>query len=120
MPASKVEKEFVSYVIDLMQSIGPVYARAMFGGHGVYLEGLMFALIANNTLFLKVDKALENGFVESGLEPFTYNRQGKEFKMSYFQAPEDALEDSELMNIWANKAYGVELREASKKRKDKN
>ena len=120
MPASKVEKEFVSYVIDLMQSVGPVYAKAMFGGHGIYLEGLMFGLIANNTLYLKVDKELESEFVDSGLEPFTYNRQGKEFKMSYFQAPEDALEDSELMNLWANKAYGAALRAASKKRKIKN
>ncbi len=116
MPVSKPDKEFVSYVVDLMQSVGPVSAKAMFGGHGVYLEGLMFALIADNTLYLKVDKELESEFEGMGLGAFTYNKRGKEFKMSYFQAPEDALEDSEVMNLWACKAYAAALRAASKKR----
>ena len=56
MPPSSVEKEFVSYVVELMQSIGPVHAKAMFGGHGIFLEGLMFGLIADSVLYLKVDK----------------------------------------------------------------
>ncbi len=46
MPVSNQEKEFVTYVVDLMQSIGPVRAKAMFGGHGIFLERLMFGLIA--------------------------------------------------------------------------
>jgi len=43
--------------------------------------------------------------------------KGKEYKMSYYQAPEEALEDSDEMNAWANKAYGVALKAGSKKRK---
>ena len=45
MSASSVDKEFVRYVVDLMQSIGPVYPKSMFGGHGVFLDELMFSLI---------------------------------------------------------------------------
>jgi len=56
MPVSNEEKEFVTYVVDLMQSIGPVRAKGMFGGHGIFLEGLMFGLIADSVLYLKVDK----------------------------------------------------------------
>ena len=120
-PASKVEKEFVSYVVDLMQSIGPVRAKAMFGGHGVFLDELMFALVADNILYLKVDKETENEFKDRGLDAFAYQKKGKEtsykvIKMSYYQVPEEALEDSEEMNLWANKAYSVALRAASKKR----
>lgn len=120
-PASKVEKEFVSYVVDLMQSIGPVRAKAMFGGHGVFLDELMFALVADNILYLKVDKDTENEFKDRGLDAFAYKKKGKEtsykvIKMSYYQVPEEALEDSEEMNLWANKAYSVALRAASKKR----
>jgi len=117
MPVSITQKEFVSYVTDLMQAVGPVYVKGMFGGHGVFLDGLMFGLIADNNLFLKVDKESEDDFKERGLEAFTYIRQGKEFSMSYFQAPEEALEDIEVMNLWANKAYDAALRAASKKRK---
>jgi DNA transformation protein len=117
MPTSNIEKEFVSYVVDLMQSIGPVRAKGMFGGHGIFLEELMFGLVADSTLYLKTDKETEIEFKERGLEAFTYYKKGKEFKMSYYQAPEEALEDSEEMNCWANKAYTTALRAASKKRK---
>ena len=117
MPVSKEEKEFVLYVVDLMQSIGSVRAKGMFGGHGIFLEGLMFGLIADSALYLKVDKETENEFKDRGLEAFTYNKKGKEYKMSYFQAPEEALEDGEEMSMWVNKAYGVALKAASKKRK---
>ena len=117
MPISKVEKEFVAYVVELMQSIGPVRAKGMFGGHGIFLDELMFGLVADSTLYLKADKETESEFKEKGLEAFTYNKKGKAFKMSYYQAPEEALEDSEEMNSWANKAYSVALRAAAKKRK---
>ena len=115
MPTSTSQKEFVSYVIDLMQSTGPVYAKSMFGGHGIYLDGLMFALIADSVLYLKADKETENIFKDKGLEAFTYGKQGKEYKMSYYQAPEEALEDSEEMRSWTNRAYAVALNAASKK-----
>jgi DNA transformation protein len=117
MPASKEEKEFVAYVLDLMGSIGPVHAKSMFGGHGIYLDGLMFGLVADSVLYLKSDEETEKEFKEKGLEAFTYNKKGKEYKMSYYQAPEEALEISEEMNIWANKAYGVALKAAARKRK---
>ena len=114
MPASTSEKEFVSYVVELMQSVGPVHARSMFGGHGIYLDGLMFGLVADSVLYLKTDKVTENAFKDRGLEAFTYSKKGKEFKMSYYQAPAEALEDSEEMHSWANRAYGVALESASK------
>lgn len=117
MPTSNGEKEFVFYVVELMQSIGPVRAKGMFGGHGIFLEGLMFGLVADGILYLKADKNTENEFKEKGLEAFTYYRKGKELKMSYYQAPEEALEDGEEMNVWANKAYSTALRAVSKKRK---
>lgn len=115
MPASQSEKEFVYYIVDLMQSIGPVYSKSMFGGHGIFLDGLMFALVADGVLFLKADKGIEDEFVAQNLEAFTYEKKGKKMKMSYYQAPDEALEDSEEMNLWANKSYSAALRAASKK-----
>jgi len=117
MPTSNAEKEFVSYVVDLMQPIGPVHAKAMFGGHGIFLEELMFGLVADSTLYLKADDETENDFKQKGLEAFTYNKKGKEYKLSYFQAPEETLEDSDQMRVWANKAYASALRAVSKKHK---
>ncbi len=119
MAATKIEKEFVSYLVDLMQSIGPVRAKGMFGGHGIFLDELMFGLVADGTLYLKADIKSVGYFTDKGLAPFTYGKKGKEFKMSYYQAPEEALEDSEEMNLWANKAYDAALRAAAVKRKKK-
>lgn len=115
MSASNAEKEFVLYVTEQMQLLGQVYAKSMFGGHGLFFDGLMFALIADNILYLKVDKVSKDEFVNHKLEAFTYIKKGKEFAMSYFQAPEDALEDAEVMRLWANKAYDAALRSASRR-----
>jgi DNA transformation protein and related proteins len=110
------EQEFISYVVDMMQSIGPVYSKKMFGGHGIFLEGMMFALVTDSTLYFKADKDNSDDFIAKGLEAFSYSKNGKVVKMSYYQAPEEALEDSEVMNEWGNMAYGAALRFASKKK----
>ena len=110
------EKQYIAYLVELMQTIGPVYAKAMFGGHGIYLHGLMFGLVEKGTLYLKVDKESELEFKQLGLEAFTYNKKDKVVKLSYFQAPDEAMEDSEEMNTWANKAYSAALRSAAKKK----
>jgi DNA transformation protein and related proteins len=114
---SKSDQAFVTYVVELMQLMGPVHAKRMFGGHGIFLEGLMFGLVADGVLYLKSDKQIESEFEQRNLETFKYNRQGKLLSLSYYQAPEEALEDIEIMNIWANKAYSAALRSAAKKRK---
>ncbi len=83
----------------------------MFGGHGIFLEGLMFALVADSVLYLMVDEDTSAQFASRALEAFTYNKKGKEYKMSCFQAPEEALEDSGEMAIWVvNKAYDAALK----------
>jgi len=116
MPTSAKEKEFVSYVVELMQPIGAVSAKRMFGGYGIFLEGLMFALVADSTLYLKADSETESEFEERGLERFKYNKKGKEYSMSYYCAPEEALEDMDEMNDWARRSFDAALRAAARKR----
>ena len=119
MPIKKQEKEFVNYLVDLMQSIGPVTAKSMFGGYGLFLNRLMFGLVAHSTLYFKTGKELENELKLRGSEAFTYSKKGKTFKMSYYQAPEEALENYEDMKVWANKAYNAALQAAEKNPKKK-
>lgn len=109
------EKDFVPYVVDLMQSIGPVYSKRMFGGYGLYIEGLMFGLIADNTLYFKADKTTAPHFEEKGLGAFGYQKQDKTIYLSYFQSPEETLEDADVMQEWANQAYATALRAAEQK-----
>ncbi|MDH5432396.1 MAG: TfoX/Sxy family protein [Gammaproteobacteria bacterium] len=113
------KSEFANYVVDLLQVIGPISSKRMFGGYGLFLDSLMFALIAENTLYLKADDVSKNNFIENGLGPFGYSKNGKRYDMSYYQAPEEVFESMESMREWGNIAYECALRAASKKSKSK-
>ena len=72
-----VDSEFVEYLLELLEDFGDVNAKRMFGGFGMYRDGLMFGLVDKNTLFLKADDENRPDFEELDLPPFTYLRQGK-------------------------------------------
>jgi DNA transformation protein and related proteins len=107
--------EFVMHVLDLLAPLGDVHSRAMFGGHGVYCGELFFALIAKNELFFKVDDTNRAEFEAEGLTPFTYQKQGKSQSMSYYRAPADAVDDSDVMLVWAKKGFAAAQRAAAAK-----
>ena len=107
--------EFVDYVMELFGPFGTVGARRMFGGHGVYLDGLMFAIVSADTLYLKADEMNRVEFEQAGCEMFGYTRNGKRARLNFFRAPEDAMESPELMLPWARTAYAAALRANAKK-----
>lgn len=117
MPVKSEDNEFVAYVVELMQPVGPVIAKRMFGGYGIFLNGLMFAIVVDGYLYFKADKSNENDFIGKGLQMFTYTKKDKEMRISYYQAPEETLEDMEEMYNWARKAYMTAVKAASTKRK---
>ncbi len=102
--------EFVSYIIDLMQPLGAVSAKAMFGGYGIYIDGLMFALVADDVLYLKTGAENLPDFEQRGLPPFSYRRKGKYINMSYSEAPAELLDDADALLQWAGKAIAAALK----------
>nr|WP_267963422.1 TfoX/Sxy family protein [Halomonas sp. MCCC 1A11062] len=104
---------------DVFELFGPITARRMFGGHGIYHDGLMFALVADETLYLKVDAHNLDDFEREGLEPFEYDKGGRVVQMSYYQAPEELFEDRELAAVWARRSFEASLRAQAGKRKTK-
>jgi len=107
--------DFVDYVMELLGPFGTVKARRMFGGHGVYLDGLMFAIVSGDTLYLKADEMNRVEFEQAGCARFGYARNGKRATLNFFQAPGDAMESPELMLPWARTAYAAALRANAKK-----
>jgi DNA transformation protein len=89
----------------------------MFGGYGIYLKGLMFGLVADDTLYLKVDEKNRPDYEKKGLGPFTYQRGGKPFAMSYYRAPAEAIDEADDLCAWARKAYDAAFRVAGLKNK---
>lgn len=119
MPAKEEARQFAAHVVDMLQNIGPVYSRRMFGGFGVFLDGLMFGLIADNELYLKVDDVNRPEFEALGLQPFTYYKQGKPMNLGYYQAPEEAMDSMEVMTGWGARSFECALRAAAGKNKKK-
>lgn len=112
----KPRSDFVDHVVETMRELGPVTAKAMFGGWGLYHEGLFFALIAEDTLYLKVDDDNRAQFEGAGLQPFVYvTKDGDRMAMSYYQAPPDALESPATMTAWARSGYAAALRARNRK-----
>ncbi|MEH6650160.1 MAG: TfoX/Sxy family protein [Motiliproteus sp.] len=114
--ANPRDTEYVDHLLDLMQVLGPVQSRRMFGGWGIFLEGLMFGLVANNELYFKIDPQTLADYTDEGLQPFTYLRAGKRCALNYYQPPEVVFEDQQQLCDWGNKAIDVALRAAAAKR----
>jgi DNA transformation protein len=110
--------EFVEHVVELMRPFGPVEARSMFGGWGLYHQGLFFALVAEDTLYFKVDDEKRAAFEAQGGGAFVYGkRKGERAVMSYHRPPDDALDSPEVMLEWARMGYAAALRAAKRQKK---
>ena len=107
--------EFTAHVCDLLQPLGPVVARRMFGGWGLYVDGVMFALIEQERLFLKADREAEARFADAGCQPFTYVARGQTIALSYFEAPDGSLEDPDDLLPWAELAVRAARRAKAEK-----
>lgn len=107
---------FIELCVELLQPLGPVRPRRMFGGHGIYVDGLFMALVIDNQLYLKTDDVSRERFVAAGCEPFSYGtKNGERQVMSYYQPPEETLESPALMLPWARLALEAALRAANAK-----
>ena len=67
----------VKNILDMLSDLGDVRSRAMFGGHGIYHDGVMIGLIADGVFYLKVDDENRGTFEAEGCKPFTYRRKGQ-------------------------------------------
>lgn len=107
---------YIDHVRELMSGLGAIQTRRMFGGYGVYHDGIMIGLVAEERLYLKVDADTQARFGAAGSEPFVYQGAGKRVQTSYWSAPEEALDAPHLMLSWARLAYAAALRKAATKK----
>jgi DNA transformation protein len=101
-----VSKEFCDFVLDQLDQLESVVAKRMFGGVGLYSEGFFFAIISDDTLYLKVDDSNRPDFEKAGMAPFR-PFPNKSTALQYYEVPIDVLEDRDLLASWARKAIAV-------------
>ena len=103
-----ISDEFVDYVIDQLSGFGTVSARKMFGGAGLYCQGVMFGLIADDVAYLKVDDSNREYFVKADSSAFNpFPDKEKTYVMSYYEVPADVLEDPGQFAEWAERSLAV-------------
>lgn len=113
-------REFLDFVTEQMAGFGPVAVKRMFSGAGFFRDGLMFALVARDVLYLKTDEAGRAAFEAEGLAPFSYaTRNGEHRLTSYWRAPERCLDDPDEMRLWCERAYVAAVNSAQAKSRRK-
>lgn len=101
---------------DQLALFGPVRVRAMFGGHGVYLDDLFIAIVVENDLYFKADAEGQKYFETFDSHPFTYMGQNRPVSMSYWKMPETVLKNQDLLATWVSHAVRAAHAQKNKKR----
>ena len=110
-----VSNDFRDFVLEQLRPSGRVASRGMFGGVGLYLDGLFFALIDDDTLYFKADDSNRPRYERAGSTPFCPFPDRPDKAMDYWQVPAEVLEDTDELAVWAREAMGVALAARTKR-----
>ncbi|MGO4871862.1 MAG: TfoX/Sxy family protein [Roseiarcus sp.] len=98
---------------ELFAPFAAVAVKRMFGGHGVYLDGLCFAIEADGEVYVKADEDSRSTFVAAGSSPFVYVARGRPTTMAYWRLVASAYDDEEELKRWAALGVGAARRAAA-------
>lgn len=113
---------FHDFVKELFAGVAPVTIKRMFGGAGAYADGVMFLLLADDAIYLKVDEALKVALEKEGCGPFIWEpasgpRAGEKVEMGYWRLPDSALDDPDEAARWGVMALAAAKAKAKPKPK---
>lgn len=109
------DKDFIAWLHELLDPLGRVATSAMFGGHGVYLDGIIMGITVDGQLYLKTDALSQPQFAAAGCVPFVYISKDGPMPMSYWSVADGAMDASDAMAPWARLALSAALRKAAAK-----
>ncbi len=103
------------FIRELFSQFRPVTTKRLFGGVGIYCEGLMFGLVFDGAVFLKVDETSIPDFEREGSRPFVYTRAKSpgrvgRHSLSYWRLPERLYDDPDELAVWAARAIAIAQR----------
>ena len=107
--------DFVLHVCELLAPLGEVRPKRMFGGWGVYIDEIFMAIIADDTLWFKVDDGNRPAYEAAGSQAFR-PFPDRDTVMSYWLVPADVMDDRRAIVEWARAAIAAGERARKKKR----
>ena len=109
--------EFLELVTEQMAGLGAIATRRMFGGHGIYCDGLFIAIITGDKLYFKADTQTQAAFEARGLPRFGYSARGKSVQLMYYEAPAEVFDEAQAMRDWGRLALTAAVRARKPARK---
>ena len=103
--ANSKKHEFKEYVLDQLRFLERVECKPMFGGFGLYSDGVFFGIIAKGAVYFKTDASTVDAYKEKGMEPF--KPSSKQTLENYFEVPPEILEDEQSLKDWALKSLHI-------------
>jgi len=113
------DDSFRDFVLDQLNAVSEVRARAMFGARGLYSGETFFGILDAGRLFFKTNFASQSDYLSCGMEAFTYEARGKTIALGFHEVPPDVLENAAELTLWAQKAIRVAI-SSKKTKKRKN
>ncbi|MGH9885613.1 MAG: TfoX/Sxy family protein [bacterium] len=112
--------DYLDYVLELLAPIGLVKPTRFFGGVGLSLSSVQFAMIMDNCLYFVVDDTTRARYEAAGMQSFSYETKKKRVQVRrYFELPEDVLTDSDELRVWAAESLKVATETRPKKKPKK-
>jgi DNA transformation protein len=111
-----VRDPVLDHLLELLAPLGTATARRMFGGWGVYLDGEIVVLFARGVAYAKTDAQTWADFAAAGSAPFVFEGRGRRVETSYWSLPETALDSSEALRPWAQRALAAARRKPAARR----
>jgi len=107
---------FAEYLHEQLAPLGPLTLRRMFGATGVFCHGLMFGLVTDDTLYVRVDDQNRAMFREAEAEPpLSYVKQGRRIDLAYWRVPDRLMDEPEELLQWARAALAAARRVAAER-----
>jgi DNA transformation protein len=111
-----VSDSFAEFLRERLAPLGRVTMRRMFGKTGVFCDGLMFAMVTDDTLYFRVDDHNRAAFKEAeSFPPLNYGKKGRTIDLSFWRAPERLLDEPDELVMWARTALAAARRVAAKR-----
>jgi len=108
---------FADFLREQLAPLGRVALRRMFGKTGVFCDGLMFAMVTDDTLYFRVDDHNREAFKEAeSFSPLSYEKKGEIIDLSFWRAPERLFDQPDELVTWAREAIGAAHRVAAKRK----
>jgi len=113
------DDSFKEFVLDQLNALPDLRAKAMFGAYGLYSDGKFFAIMDEGRLFFKTDAASQADYTTRGMSPFTYEMKGEVRTMAYHEVPPDVLEQPQELTAWARRAIQIAANQPKRRAKSR-